>query len=94
MTRALCQRCGFLPAVTGTLCNHCTLITSRVRELVERGLTIRDAAQALHVRDVTIARVCLCTDTPTVRHEHARCPKHVLDVRRRLLATATEHQPA
>jgi hypothetical protein len=61
-------------------------VTERVRELVERRLSLRDAAQALDVHEKALAKVCICAEYSDYRGEHPRCPKHVLDVERRLRA--------
>ena len=79
----LCERCGFVRAVNGTLCAHCTLVTERVRELLAAGLTVRGVAEALGVHERAVTAVCVCHVTDTERHEHPQCPRHVLDVERR-----------
>jgi hypothetical protein len=61
-------------------------VTAQVRELIERGLTVRDTAVRLGVHENAVMSVCLCRVTEHVRHEHRACPKHVLDVERRLRA--------
>jgi hypothetical protein len=59
-------------------------LAAAIRSLLAAGLTMRDTAERLGLHEKAVAAVCLCTDTPTVRYEHPQCPKHVLDVQRRL----------
>lgn len=60
------------------------LLAAADRALLASGLTIRDVAENLRVHENVIVDLCLCEVTETTRYEHPQCPRHVLDVRRRL----------